>query len=91
MTTTDEQHNEQRRLRAEQVADALQGTAKSLESEAIEAECDDLEFLREIDDRVFLCETCGWWCELSELSRKSEDNEQHQLVCDDCEPSEDDE
>lgn len=31
-----------------------------------------------IDNNIFLCETCGWWCEISERSENDEEN------CNDC-------
>lgn len=41
---------------------------------------DDKEFLAELDNTLFCCECCGWWCELSEMS----DN--HSWECVDCYP-----
>lgn len=32
-----------------------------------------------IDDRVFLCDCCGWWCETEELN-----NETSRDLCDQC-------
>lgn len=71
--------------RADEVAAELQGTCKSLHDVATEAEQEDIEFLQDLDDKVFLCEICGWWCELCELSNASIEG-QHQLTCDECEP-----
>lgn len=35
-----------------------------------------------LDSEIFLCDECGWWCEVSDMSE--EEN-----VCDDCNPEED--
>lgn len=75
--------------RAEQVADELRGTCKHLNDVATDEELDSQEFCLELDDRVFLCECCEWWFELSELSESSIENETHKLVCDQCEPGDD--
>ncbi len=32
----------------------------------------------EIDNQIFLCEICGWWCESSELKEDSDN------ICEQC-------
>jgi hypothetical protein len=27
---------------------------------------DDINFLQALDDRLFLCDSCGWWCPVEE-------------------------
>lgn len=42
---------------------------------------DDTEFLGHLDQEIFLCDTCGWWCETSEMA---EDEDETGQVCTDC-------
>lgn len=65
--------------RANELADQLQGTCKCLADFATEAEQNDIELMELLDDRVFECESCGWWCEISEASEKDDS------TCIDCE------
>jgi hypothetical protein len=57
----------------------LQGTCEELYS-FLEREAEDLidhmPFLNYLDNHIFLCDGCGWWCELSEMSDEG--------VCRDC-------
>lgn len=67
---------------ADEIAEELRGTAESLEAvcehfEMAEA-VNDESFCSEIDQLVFCCDTCGWWCEQSEMS------EDEEWVCEDC-------
>lgn len=39
------------------------------------------EILSKVDDNIFCCVCCGWWCEISENSDKEFD----EMVCTDCE------
>lgn len=66
--------------RAREVAEELQGTPRSIPEFATAEEADDEVFLGELDQHVFECTVCGWWCEVSEMSEKHED-----FVCTDCE------
>ncbi len=58
----------------------LQGTCNELNSflERHNAEdlIDHISFLEYLDNHIFLCDGCGWWCELSEMSDEG--------VCSDC-------
>ena len=70
---------------AELIAD-LQGTCKSISDFLPEGmNQDDLtqNDLSEIDQEIFLCDGCGWWCEVSESNDRGGEN-----VCDDCKDEE---
>lgn len=60
----------------------LQGTCEGLYS-FLERNAEDLidymPFLEYLDQHIFLCESCGWWCELSEMAVTEEI-----CTCDDC-------
>lgn len=43
---------------------------------------DDLPFLNYLDQEIFICETCGWWCERSEETQ----DEKHFGSCVHCHP-----
>jgi hypothetical protein len=76
----------------DQLIEYLRGTANSL-SDGLRAigleDLDETELhedtLKRIDDEIFVCEQCGWWCGNDEYGKK----EGH---CDECSPdTEDDE
>jgi hypothetical protein len=76
---------------ANEIIDELTGTCMrdpvSLADEYIEEgrmkaefwEQNELAIVRLVDDEIFSCDACGWWCEMSEMS----DSEQG-MVCDQC-------
>lgn len=70
----------------QKLVEDLQGTCKQLE-EALpeEMELNDLteEDHEFIDNEIFLCETCGWWCEISEQTMEGS--------CRDCDGDDEDE
>lgn len=76
----------------EEICESLTGTTQSLEEvvnhvtqgrvESLDAV--DVKTLAEIDEKVFCCEGCGWWCSTDELH-----NEDDQQLCDDCEEDND--
>jgi hypothetical protein len=70
--------------KAHAVATTLQGTCMHLEQALEQHECEDLEndsaFLLELDNTVFCCETCGWWCEQSEMAERVDDR----WICQEC-------
>lgn len=63
--------------RAMEVVDELRGTCKSLHDVMDCEEQEDQRILQTIDDNLFCCNTCEWWCGFDE-----ESNEEG--VCDDC-------
>lgn len=69
-------------ISAETIAEELRGTCKTLECVLEENDAEGLEnsmeFCAQLDDIVFCCESCGWWCETSEMGNE-------QQVCFDCE------
>lgn len=73
----------------QKVIEALQGTSESLHS-IVEQLYPDVDVMRdftnadynEIDNQMFLCEECGWWCEVSQYGK--EDGK-----CEDCSPDND--
>lgn len=67
----------------ERIAEELRGQCL-ISLEDIE-ERDDLNFdsadYAAIDERVFLCSRCGWWCEIDEMSEEVTD----EWFCNECE------
>ena len=67
---------------AEKAFDQLNGTCQSVAN--LGQEFEDLELNAEFCDRLdelgFCCESCGWWCEQSEMSEKHDD-----WICIECE------
>lgn len=63
---------------AEKISYEIQGTCGSLDKLLEENDvANNVIVLTYIDDRIFYCEGCGCWCEISEMS----DNDQ---ICTDC-------
>jgi hypothetical protein len=50
----------------------LNGSCDSLERQLINHDAEELRdympFLNYLDNEIFLCDGCGWWCELSEMT-----------------------
>lgn len=63
------------------IIEYLRGTCRSLEEACQMSETTEdaltPEQLGELDDELFLCDSCGWWCGMDEMY--NEDG-----VCDDC-------
>ena len=60
----------------DELIDRLRGTCN--ESWDI---CDwSMEDLQYLDEHIFECVGCGWWCDISELSPESND----EMFCDEC-------
>jgi hypothetical protein len=63
----------------QEIAEELRGTCGTLDAALEERgfELDSLppEMLRELDEAVMLCETCGWWCDSHELNDDNNCNE----------------
>ena len=62
----------------------LQGSCKSLLEVLEFHECEHLEldsdFLAELDSRIFCCELCNWWMEISEMAEDAQDR----WICEEC-------
>jgi hypothetical protein len=63
----------------------MEEMAREMFGEDIELTKDDFDI---IDNEIFLCEGCGWWCESSEETTKEGLLERY---CNDCEPEDDEE
>lgn len=72
------------------IVERLRGTCDMLEDGLEDEDAEDLQdhlpFLDYLDNHIFRCECCGWWCEISE----SVDSDDYDLVCGDCVPDEED-
>lgn len=66
--------------RINEIVEHLQGTCLSLNSALTESEQNDNELLLAIEQEIFLCAQCGWWCEVGEA--KAGDGEED--ICEDC-------
>lgn len=73
---------------AEIAAARLQGTGGSITGlgEEFEALENDAEFCAHLDQLVFCCEECGWWCEQGEMAEEDPEGLGRQ-ICDDCAPA----
>jgi hypothetical protein len=85
----------------EQVANAVQGTCRSLEQNFDQCadfynfgfEFEDLNVVEEtllcdyIDNRYFECAGCGWWCEVGDYAENQ--NNPSGDICSDCNEEED--
>lgn len=80
----------------EKIIDYLQGSCKTMqdgitgitEDDNLSEEDITDEQMAHIDQEIFLCTDCGWWCEISEETKSVNDSE---LGCRDCNPDEDEE
>lgn len=66
------------------IIDDLRGTCQSEaeHGEETEALFNDMDFCAYLDDHIFRCTACGWWCDIDE-----EDSDNHGLdewTCRDC-------
>jgi hypothetical protein len=68
----------------DEVIDNLRGTASSPSDlgEEVEELFNNLEFCNHLDDQIFKCECCGWWCEIDEEA--SEEADLDELTCRQC-------
>lgn len=71
----------------EKIIYQLNGSCDSLEQALANNEAEELEdhmpFLNYMDNEIFCCECCNWWCPISEM------NEQGDWECRDCVPEDD--
>jgi C4-type Zn-finger protein len=70
---------------ADHAAEQLQGTCQSLASLNLEDAEDNQTFCNRLDELVFCCEQCGWWCEQSEMANRKDE----EWICTDCTGDED--
>ena len=73
----------------EQLIQDLQGTCKSIPEflpEGMDEEDLTEEDVAHIANEIFLCATCGWWCEICQ-NVESDDGELH---CSDCKDEDED-
>lgn len=69
------------RERLDEIVQSLQGTCQSLEGVLEDGESeDDKELCEHIDQEIFLCPACNWWCERGE----GHESDLGEDVCDDC-------
>lgn len=75
----------------EQIIESLQGTCSNTLATAIDQHYPGMleEDLTErdndiIDNTIFLCDNCGWWCETSEAHESNSGCD----ICDDCKSEE---
>lgn len=75
--------------RIDAIVQHLQGTCLTLNSVLTEKEEGDIDLIRAIEDEIFNCSTCGWWCEMGVDNcaecheRTGEENCNECCVCDD--------
>lgn len=72
-----------------EIINDLRGTCQSFESIVVyhtNLTPDEIDpaFLDVIDENIFLCETCGWWCDEDEES----ETEGSENICKECQESE---
>lgn len=65
--------------RVDYVAEHLQGSCDTLEKHTTQEERDNPAFMAALNDIVFLCDSCSWWCEVSEQSDRDDD-----MICNEC-------
>ncbi len=71
------------------VIESLQGSCQSLDNalpEGMEYEDLSSEDFDSIDNEIFKCTTCDWWCEIADQF----EDENGEMVCSDCSDSDDD-
>lgn len=68
-------------LRLNEIVEELQGTCKTLDEVLTDKERDNEGLVEAIDECIFCCACCGWWCENSERHEDELDGED---VCEDC-------
>lgn len=69
--------------RAHQIAEELIGTARSKWDAMTQQEIDDPTLEAALNDLMFECDCCGWWCSTEELNNNGE-LEAFDEVCDEC-------
>lgn len=73
--------------RIEEIIEALRGTPKSLEDVLQEGEDpNDQTLCDSIDNAIFCCRVCEWWCDLGEANESPTGDGDE---CDDCHEEDD--
>lgn len=70
--------------RWDSIIDSLRGSCDSLNSVADDGDAllNDLRFCAYLDQHIFTCSVCGWWCDMDEES--SDDYDLDEWTCRDC-------
>ena len=75
---------------AEAVAEVLQGQClMDIDQALAQLELpgdliNNMDFCHALDNLVFCCGDCGWWCEASEEADPEETGRPHDTICEDC-------
>ena len=87
MTAPADSANAERLAKLAEVIEYLRGSCRSVAEAEFAFDMEGLEdatdFCQALDDELFMCEGCGWWCERSE--------EREQGKCEDCREQEEEE
>jgi len=75
----------------DELVEHLQGSCESLEDglrKVLDDDDADMESMTHddclyLDDRIFNCEICGWWCEVGDTSPDQPDDDDR-LICTQC-------
>ena len=62
------------------IIDELQGTCQSL-SWDMDRFLEEHNGYEEIDEQIFLCDICGWWCEVGE---EADEQPMGEMICQEC-------
>jgi len=70
--------------RIEKLIESLRGTCDSMTTKAEDLDLDDLDeaVTGAVDEAIFCCASCGWWCEQDEEA--SEEYDLDEWTCRDC-------
>lgn len=78
--------DDRERMKRQEAIDDLSGTCGSLENVLAELDREDLldtqDFLQMLDEQIFCCSVCSWWCEQSEAVETDSGED----ACRDCVP-----
>lgn len=66
--------------RAHEIAEELIGTAMSKHDRMTQEEINDSTLEAALNDLMFECDCCGWWCSTDELNNEDPSRE----LCDEC-------
>jgi hypothetical protein len=66
-------------IRAQEIAEQLVGTAKSITEVCTPAEIENVELMAQVDEEITLCDVCGWYVETDDI-----DDSSGESLCTDC-------